>query len=119
MDSLLNRLLARLTNTRSGERTVALLMFAYSFLVMTSHNILTPLTEGTFIKGLGANRMPWVQLAAGLLIGVIMQLYTYASGRLPRRRVIPATLALVVVLLLGFWVLLRPDATVVAVGLYL
>jgi AAA family ATP:ADP antiporter len=119
MDSLLNRLLARLTNTRSGERTVALLMFAYSFLVMTSHNILTPLTEGTFIKGLGADMMPWVQLAAGLLIGVIMQLYAYASGRVPRRRVIPATLALVVVLLLGFWVLLRPDAGWVAVGFYL
>jgi ATP/ADP translocase/HEAT repeat protein/CRP-like cAMP-binding protein len=106
-----------LTNTRSGERTVALLMFAYSFLVMTSHNILTPLTEGTFIKGLGANRMPWVQLAAGILIGVIMQLYTSASARVPRRRVIPATLALVVVLLLGFWVLLGPDW--VAVGFYL
>jgi AAA family ATP:ADP antiporter len=119
MDSLLDRLLARLTNTRSGERTVALLMFAYSFLAMTSHNIITPLTEGTFINRFGADKMPWVQLAAGILIGVIMHLYTHASGRVPRRRVIPGTQAVVVVLLLAFWVLLRTDATWVAVAFYL
>src|SRR5688572_367638 len=33
MDSLGRRIIDRLTNTRSGERTVALLMFAYSFLI--------------------------------------------------------------------------------------
>jgi ATP:ADP antiporter, AAA family len=118
VESLTGRLLARLTNTRSDERTVALLMFAYSFLAMTAHNILTPLTEGTFIKQLGADNMPWVQLAAGLLVGVIMHLYTRASGRMPRRRVIPVTQAGFVGLLLVFWMLLGMGAAWVTVAFY-
>jgi AAA family ATP:ADP antiporter len=118
MESLGQRVVNRLTNTRGGERTVALLMFAYSFLAMTSHNILTPLTEGTFIKQLGADNMPWVQLAAGLLVGVIMQLYTHASGRMPRRRVIPVTQAALVGLLIVFWMLLGTSAAWVTVSFY-
>jgi len=118
MGSLADRLLARLTNARRDELTVALLMFAYSFLAMTSHNILTPLTEGIFINRWGANRMPWVQLAAGILVGVIMHLYTHASRWIPRRRIIPVTQAGIVALLLVFWALLRTETAWATVGLY-
>ena len=63
MDSLTKRVVDRLTNTRSGERTVALLMFAYSFLAMTSHNILKPVTKSKFIDQLGSDNLPYVLMA--------------------------------------------------------
>ena len=110
MPSLMNRLLGKVVTLRSGEAGIVLLMFAYSFLAMTSHNILRPVTESKFIDRLGANRMPWVQLAAGILIGVIMHLYTQAIRRIPRRRVIPVTQAAIVAMLVVLWGLLRTEA---------
>jgi hypothetical protein len=46
--------LHRLIQTRPGESATAWLMFAYSFLAMTSHNIVKPITKSKFIVDLGA-----------------------------------------------------------------
>ena len=75
---LLLRLLAPLVDLREGESTTAALMFAYSFLAMTAYNIVKPVTRSKFISDLGADNLPWVQLGAGLLIGVIMHGYARA-----------------------------------------
>ena len=100
MTSLLRRLFGKLVTLREGEWATALLMFAYSFLAMTSYNILKPITRSKFISALGADNLPYVQLIAGVLIGVLMQLYSRAVGRLPRRWIIPVTQAGEVALLL-------------------
>ena len=118
MESLTNRVVDRLTNTRSGERTVALLMFAYSFLAMTAHNILKPITKSKFIDQLGADNLPYVLLASSVLIGVLMHLYSGAIRRLPRQYVIPLTQSVLAVLLVLFWVLLQTGAVWVTVALY-
>ena len=102
-----NRIIDRLTNTRSGERTVALLMFAYSFLAMTSHNILKPVTKSKFIDQLGSDNLPYVLMASSVLIGVLMHLYGGAIRRLPRQYVIPIAQSVLVALLVVFWALLR------------
>ena len=68
---------------RDGEAPVALLMFAYSFLAMTSYNILKPITRSKFITDLGAHNLPWVLLAAGPLIGVLMHLYATPCAGCP------------------------------------
>ena len=60
----------------TAKRRTALLMFLYSFLAMTSYNIIKPITRSQFITSLGADNLPWVQFGAGVLIGVIMQGYT-------------------------------------------
>ena len=57
---------------------------AYSFLAMTAYNILKPITRSQFISVLGADNLPYVQLAAGLLIGVVMQGYNKAASLLLR-----------------------------------
>ena len=106
MESFGERVVDRLTNTRKGERTVALLMFAYSFLAMTSHNILKPVFKSKFIDQLGSDNLPYVLMASSILIGVQMHLYSSAIRRLPRRLVIPISQSVLVVLLLIFWVLL-------------
>jgi AAA family ATP:ADP antiporter len=119
MTSAAKRVFGKVIALRDGESTIALLMFAYSFLAMTSYNIVKPVLGSKFIDELGANKLPWVQLGAGIVIGVAMHLYGNAVQRMPRRRVIPVTQAAIVVLLIIFWGLLRTGAVWVTVTLYL
>jgi AAA family ATP:ADP antiporter len=118
-DSWLRRALAPVAELREGEARTALMMFAYSFLAMTSYNILKPITRSEFISGLGADNLPYVQLAAGLLIGVLMERYSALAKRIPRRFVIPATLGSMTVVLVAFWVLFRTAGEWVSVAFYL
>jgi ATP/ADP translocase/HEAT repeat protein len=94
-------------------------MFAYSFLAMTAYNILKPITRSKFISDLGADNIPYVQLAAGLVIGVLMERYSALAGRLPRRLVIPATLGGMAALQVVFWALFRTAGEWVSVAFYL
>ena len=114
----MRRLLDKVVTLREGEAATALLMFAYSFLAMTAYNIVQPITRSKFITALGADNVPYVQFAAGLLIGVLMQIYSRLMAKLPRRWVIPATQAGIVALLLIFWALFRTGASWVSVGFY-
>jgi AAA family ATP:ADP antiporter len=118
MNSWVTRGLGRIVTLRDGEGTVALLMFAYSFLAMTSWNILRPLTKSKFISDLGADNVPYVMLAAGILIGFLMHQYTRAIRRLPRAWVIPVTQTGIAILLVAFWALLGTGAVWVSVAFY-
>ena len=118
MNTLVMRVLGPVVTLHRGERAVALLMFAYSFLAMAAWNILRPLTRSKFISDLGADNVPYVLLAAGLLIGLLMHQYTRLIRRLPRDRVIPITQGGIVALLVLFWALLRLGAAWVSVAFY-
>jgi len=109
--ALITRLLAPIVEFRDGEARTALLMFAYSFLAMTAHNIVKPITRSKFIEDLGADNLPYVLLGAGLFVGVVMQLYSRLVGLLPRRWVIPCTGCGMTVLLIAFWLLFRTDTS--------
>jgi AAA family ATP:ADP antiporter len=119
MSSRLDRTLGRIVTLWEGEGTTAVLMFAYSFLAMTSYNIVKPITRSKFISGLGADNLPYVLLAAGVLIGVLMHLYSWAIRGLPRRAVIPVTQAGAAALLVVFWFLFQSGAVWVSVAFYL
>ena len=114
----LQRLLGWRTSIRDEEAMPAMLMFAYSFLAMTSYNILKPLTRSQFIATLGSENLPYVLFAAGILIGVVMHFYTSAIRRVPRQHVVPVTQAAIVGLLVVFWALLRTGAVWVPVAFY-
>ncbi len=115
----LRRALSPVAQLREGELATGLMMFAYSFLAMTAYNVIKPITRSKFIASLGADNLPYVQLAAGLLIGVLMQGYSVLVARLPRRYVAPLTLAGMSALLVGFWFLFRTAGDWVSVGFYL
>jgi ATP:ADP antiporter, AAA family len=118
--SLLSRWLAPVAELRPGEGGTALLLFLYSFLAMTSYNVVKPVTRSQFISSLGADNLPWVQFGAGMLIGVLMQAYTRVIAAVPRRWTIPVTQAGMIVLLVTFWVLFtQVGAEWVSVGFYL
>jgi ATP/ADP translocase/HEAT repeat protein/CRP-like cAMP-binding protein len=117
--SLATRLLKPFAEARTHESTTALLMFAYSFLAMTSYNIIQPITRSKFIADLGAANIPYVQFVSGLLIGVIMQAYAKGTGLLPRRWVIPLSQSALVGILILFWVLFQSGQEWVSVAFYL
>ena len=118
MRTLLHRLLGSATSIRPEETAPVALMFAYSFLAMTSYNIVKPLTRSQFIATLGSDNLPYVLFVAGMLIGVVMHLYTSAIRRLPPRHVIPVTQAAIIGLLVVFWGLLQTGAGWVTVAFY-
>ena len=70
---MLRRLLSSVVEIRPEEIRTALLMFTYSFAAMTAYNIVQPVTRSAFITTLGADNIPYVLFATGLLIGFIMQ----------------------------------------------
>ena len=116
--TLLHRLLGSVTSIRPEETAPVALMFAYSFLAMTSYNIVKPLTRSQFIATLGSDNLPYVLFVAGMLIGVVMHLYTSAIRRLRPRHVIPVTQAAIIGLLVVFWGLLQTGAGWVTVAFY-
>src|SRR5215212_6451382 len=96
------RLLRPIVQLREGEATTALLMFLYSFLALTSYNIVKPITRSEFIASLGADDLPYVTFGMGILIGVIMKGYTKIIAVVPRRWMIPATQGGIAAMLLIF-----------------
>ena len=107
-----------MVSLRQGDGAIAALMFAYSFLAMASYNILKPLTRSRFISDLGSDKLPYVLLASGVVIAILMHWYSKAAARLPRRHVIPATQIAIIALLIVFSLLLRTGAEWVTVAFY-
>ena len=116
--SISSRTLGRIGQIRVGEAATALLMLTYSFLAMASYNAIKPITRSKFIDSLGADNLPYVQLAAGLLIGIIMVAYSWLMARLPRRWSLPIVQVGIVGLLLAFWFLFHTGGTWVSVAFY-
>jgi AAA family ATP:ADP antiporter len=112
------RMIDRIVTLRDGEAATAVMMFAFSFLAMTAYNILKPITRSQFISALGADNLPYVQLGAGLLIGILMQWYSKGAALLPRRSIVPVTLGAEAVALIVFWVLFRLGTEWVSVAFY-
>ncbi len=118
MAAMFRKLLSPVVELRERELTTSLMMFAYSFLVMTAYTSLKPVTRSQFISDLGADNLPYVQFAFGVLIGFIMQGYATIVGRLPRRWALPITLGGLVALLVAFWVWFQTGSQWASTGFY-
>jgi HEAT repeat protein/CRP-like cAMP-binding protein len=93
-------------------------MFAYSFLAMTAYNAIKPLTRSKFISDLGADNIPYVLLASGFVIGILMTGYAWLMAKLPRRWALPLIQTGMAGVLLSFWFLFGTSATWVSVAFY-
>ena len=103
---------------RRGEAGTAWLMFAYAFLAMSAYNVVKPVTRSQFISSLGADDLPYVQLAAGLLIGVLVYVYGHGAARVPRRWVVPVTQAGMALVLLVFWPVIRSGSAMASAAFF-
>ncbi len=117
--SRIRKLLSPVVELRDEEAATALMMFAYTFLLMWSYNIIKPITRSAFIKQLGADNIPWMPLVASFVIAAFMAGYTWLVARLPQRWGLPLIQAGMVAVMVAFWFLFRTEATVVAAAFYL
>jgi AAA family ATP:ADP antiporter len=115
---MLQRILSPIVDVRKEESLTAFLMFAYSFLAMTAYNTIKPLTRSKYITDLGADNLPYVMLAAGFIIGLLMTGYSWLMARLPRRWALPIVQTGMALLTLLFWFLFKTDASWVSVAFY-
>jgi ATP:ADP antiporter, AAA family len=116
---MLQRILSPIVDVRKEESLTAFLMFAYAFLAMTAYNTIKPLTRSKYITDLGADNLPYVMLAAGFIIGILMTGYVWLMARLPRRWALPIVQGGLSIFLLLFWFLFRLDASWVSVAFYM
>ena len=110
--------LSSVVDLRPGEGRVTALMFAYAFAAMTAYNIVQPVTRSTFITELGANNLPYVLLATGFAIGVIMQGYGRVLAALPDRWALPTIQLAMAATLAGFFVLLQTGGSAATIAFY-
>jgi AAA family ATP:ADP antiporter len=115
---MLQRILSPIVDVRKEESVTAFMMFAYSFLAMTAYNTIKPLTRSKYITDLGADNLPYVMLAAGFIIGILMTGYAWLMARLPRRWALPIVQAGMAWFLLLFWFLFKTEASWVSVAFY-
>ena len=104
---------------RQQEAPTALLMFLYSFLVMTAYNVIDPVTRSKFIVSLGPDNLPYVRLVAGALIGFVMAAFSWLMVRLPRRWCLALAQGGIALLLFVFWLLFHLNAVWVSAAFYL
>src|SRR4029450_6905334 len=71
-----------------------------------------------FITSLGADNLPYVLLAAGFIIAILMAGYTWLIAKLPRRWGLPTVHVGLAGLLVLFWFLFQTPATWVSVAFY-
>jgi AAA family ATP:ADP antiporter len=116
---LIRKLLSPVVELRKEEVATALMMFAYTFLLMWSYNIIKPITRSAFIKELGADNIPWMPLVASFVIAGFMAGYTWLVARLPQRWGLPLIQTGMAAVMVMFWFLFRTQATVVAAAFYL
>src|SRR3954469_3682076 len=115
---MLQRLLSPIVEVRKEESLTAFMMFAYSFLAMTAYNAIKPLTRSKFIASLGADNLPYVLLAAGFIIGILMAAYAFMMSKLPRRWGLAIAQGGMAAVLLVFWFLFQTNQPWVPVAFY-
>ena len=107
VDSFFRRVLSPVVTFREGEATTGVLMFVYSFLVMTAYNNIKPSAASKFIDDLGADNVPYAFLVAGLTMGFILNYYSRGVGKIPKLWVLPGTQLLLIAALVSFWFLFQ------------
>ncbi len=117
---LVTRMMKPFGQIKRSEAVTVALMFLYSFLLMAAYNVIKPATRSKFIIDLGANNLPYVQLAAGLITGLVMAAYSWTVSRFPRRWCLAIAQGSIAVSLIVFWFLFQiRQASWVSVAFYM
>ena len=116
---MLRNLIAVVVEVRPDERATTILMFTYSFLAMTTYNIVQPVTRAAFIADFGAGNIPYVLLAAGPAVGLLMHAYGRVAATLPKQWALPLLQVGLAAVLAAFWLLFQTGSRWVSAGFYL
>jgi ATP:ADP antiporter, AAA family len=116
-----HRLLARLRRSLAvepGEGLPALLLGAFLLLGMATVICLKAVSDSVFLSEFNAKRLPYVDLAVTLLVGVAVNYYLRWAQRIALVRLIHATQLFIGTSLLLFWALLKMHAPLTPALLY-
>ncbi len=92
---------------KSEERSRALLMFGYLFLIISILLIVKPIRNSLFLTRFGAIQLPYVYLLVALIAGIFSVWYARLLRRFPLPGVIRTTLRVTIGSLFIFWLLLE------------
>ena len=104
---------------RPDERSVAMLLFGYSFLMGVFQFSSKAVRQASYVDSLGADKLPYVFLAVALIAYPFLRFYGRVADRFSRERIIGWTMGIVSIGLVGFWWLMKEPAVWVSVALYL
>lgn len=120
---LQNRILDYL-RIEDGEFRPTLLLCLYLLLGMATVICLKAVSDSVFLSVFPARRLPFVDLAITVLVGIVVSLYLRLSNRLGLPSTIRLTQAFVAFTLFAFWLMLRahvpgtPVLIYISVGLF-
>ncbi|MEJ2151629.1 MAG: cyclic nucleotide-binding domain-containing protein [Gemmatimonadota bacterium] len=89
------------------------MLFGYFFLLTSTQHLLRPAKNAFFLSTAGPENLPWAYIASAVASALAAVVYGRVAASLSRSRQVVATLALVIVSLIVFWMLLiRPDGQI-------
>jgi len=100
-------MLGRLLQVRRSESTRTILLFTYLFLVMTCYIVTRNTRDALFLERFSAARLPYVDMASALSVGVVMSVYLRISRRAGLRSILIGTLLVTSAASVGFWFVAR------------
>ncbi len=98
----LHRILSAVVKIKPGEARLALLLFAYFFLITAPFNIIKSLRDASYLEDLGPNFLPYAY-ASALVVGLAVSLHARLQAKLSRRALLMSSLGFFLLLDLGFW----------------
>ena len=107
-----------ITDVRREEYLPAGLMFAYGFLVFTSHYIAKSVRNATFVQRVGADDLDVAYVLTAVFVTLAMVVYSRWVDRLRQTTLLQATFGVMIASLLGFWQLLQGGSGVLASGAF-
>lgn len=111
--------LRSLVDVRRGERLVALLMFSYLFLIISTFAIVKPVRSSLFLQQFGARNLPYIYLATALVAGGMAWIHSWLLDRFNIVTVQVLTHLFFMSNLLLFWVAFRSDSPWLSVAFFL
>jgi len=102
VEGRLHRILSAVVKIKPGEARLALLLFAYFFLITAPFNIIKSLRDASFLEDLGPNFLPYAY-ASALVVGLAVSLHARLQAKLSRRGLLRSTLVFFLLLDLAFW----------------
>ncbi|MFQ5638430.1 MAG: Npt1/Npt2 family nucleotide transporter [bacterium] len=108
----MNRSIQKAINIRPNEGVRTALMVCYALVVITSYNVLKPMTRSLFVSNLGLEQLPYLYIVLAGVVGVVVVFYMRLSASMRLNRLVNGTNLFLVSNLLFFrWLLgLKIDA---------
>jgi len=112
---VMETLIKKLVNVKSGEVRALLWSFAYFFFLLSTYYMLLPLRDAMGIEG-GTRDLPWLFAATLAATLITAPLQAAVAARLPRSRFVPVIYLFLVANMLVFWLLMKAGVSPVTVA---